>query len=156
MIRAIIQRSLLFALLWWVLAEGRPDSWGLGVLAVCAALWASLRLLPAGSRRISLAGLLGYLAFFVWNSVRGGAQVAWMALRGRQVLQPAILEWKLALPPGAPSVLLLNTLGLMPGTLGVELTDDRLRVHVIDERLPILAEVAVLEAHIARMFGVGT
>ncbi|MNF05208.1 hypothetical protein D3C80_2048860 [compost metagenome] len=51
-------------------------------------------------------------------------------------------------------MLLLNTLGLMPGTLGVELTDDRLRIHVLDERLPILAEVKVLEAHIARMFGV--
>lgn len=156
MIRAMLQRSLLFALLWWVLVEGRPDSWGLGLLAICAALWASLRQLPPGSRRLSLTGLLGYLAFFVSNSVRGGAQVAWMALRGRQALQPAILEWEMALPPGAPSVLLLNTLGLMPGTLGVELTDDRLRIHVVDERLPILAEVAVLEAHIARMFGVGT
>ncbi|SFQ15471.1 multicomponent Na+:H+ antiporter subunit E [Geopseudomonas sagittaria] len=154
MSRAIILRSLLFALLWWVLVEGRADSWGLGVLAVFAALWASLRLLPPGSRRISLAGLLGYLTFFVWNSARGGAQVSWMALRGRQTLQPAILEWKLGLPPGAPSVLLLNTLGLMPGTLGVELRDDRLRIHVVDERLPILAEVEVLEAHIARMFGV--
>ncbi|HEY6612200.1 MAG TPA: Na+/H+ antiporter subunit E [Pseudomonas sp.] len=154
MIRALVQRSLLFALLWWVLVAGRADSWGLGVLAVLAALWASLRLLPPGSRRISLAGLLGYLAFFIWNSVRGGAQVSWMALRGRQTLQPAILEWTLGLPPGAPSVLLLNTLGLMPGTLGVELTDDRLRIHVVDERLPILAEVKVLEAHIARMFGV--
>lgn len=154
MIRASIQRSLLFALLWWVLVEGRADSWGLGVLAVLAALWASLRLLPPGSRRISLAGLLGYLAFFVWNSARGGAQVSWMALRGRNTLQPAILEWQLGLPPGAPSVLLLNTLGLMPGTLGVELTDDRLRIHVVDERLLILDEIKVLEAHIARIFGV--
>jgi len=156
MIRAIVQRSLLFALLWWVLTEGRWDAWLLGVPAVCGALWASLRLLPPGPRRLSLTGLLGFLAFFLLNSARGGAQVAWMAVRGRQALQPAILEWTLGLPSGAPSVLLLNTLGLMPGTLGVELTDDRLRIHVLDERLPILAEMAVLEAHIARMFGVGT
>lgn len=154
MIRAILQRSLLFALLWWVLTEGRWDGWLLGVPAICAAVWASLRLLPPGARRLSLAGLLGYLAFFFWNSALGAAQVSLMALRGRKSLQPAILEWKLGLPSGAPSVLLLNTLGLMPGTLGVELTDDRLRIHVVDARLPILAEVEVLEAHIARMFGV--
>lgn len=154
MIRAILQRSLLFALLWWVLTEGRADSWGLGVLAAFAALWTSLHLLPPGPRRINLAGLLGYLGFFLRNSALGAAQVASMALRGRNSLQPAILEWKLGLPSGAPSVLLLNTLGLMPGTLGVELSVDLLRIHVVDERLPILTEVGVLEAHIARMFGV--
>lgn len=153
MTRAILLRSLLFALLWWVLVEGRLASWGLGVLAILAAVWTSLRLLPPGPRRISLAGLLGYLAFFTRNSLHGGLQVSLLALRGRRALQPAILEWTLALPPGAPRVLMLNTLGLMPGTVGVELRDERLRVHVIDERLAIHAEVEALESHIARMFG---
>ncbi len=153
--RALLQRSLLLALLWWVLVEGRGDSWGLGLLAVGAALWTSLWLLPPATRRLSLRGLLGYLAFFVGYSVHGGLQVSWMALRGRRSLQPAILQWKLALPPGAPRILLLNTLGLMPGTLGVELVDDCLRVHVLDERLSNLAVARVLETHIARLFGVG-
>lgn len=153
MTRAILLRSLLFALLWWVLVEGRLANWGLGLLAILAAVSASQHLLPPGSRRISLTGLLGYLAFFASQSLHGGLQVSLLALRGRQALQPAIVEWRLALPPGAPRVLMLNTLGLMPGTVGVELSDERLRLHVIDERLSIQAEVGALEAHIARLFG---
>ena len=65
-----------------------------------------------------------------------------------------LLELKLALPAGVPRILMLNTLGLMPGTLGVRLDGDRLKVHVLDERLPVAAEARALEAHIARLFGV--
>lgn len=152
MFRAILLRTLLFALLWWVLTEGRSDSWGLGVVALLAALWTSLQLLPPSPRRISLTGVARFLGFFLANSVRGGAQVSWMALRGSATLRPTILEFELELPPGAPRFLLLYSLGLMPGTLGVELAGERLRFHVIDERAVILATVQELQRLIARIF----
>ncbi len=40
----------------------------------------------------------------------------------------------------------------MPGTLSVDLAGDTLHLHVLDERLPISAEVQALEDVIARMF----
>lgn len=153
--RAFLVRGLAFALLWWVLVDGRADAWGLGVAAALSATLASLWLLPTGGRRIGVMPLLRFLHFFLWNSLRGGIQVAVMALRGRAGLQPAIVEIFLSLPPGAPRLLLLNALTLMPGTLGVRLTDDgKLRVHVLDASLPVTAEARTLEAHIARLFGV--
>lgn len=148
------RRALLFALLWWALAEGRADAWGLGAVAVAAATWASLRLSPPGRRRISFAGLAGFAGFFLWNSLRGGVQVAFMALRPGLGFRPAALDLSLSLPAGAPRVLMLNTLSLMPGTLGVRLDGARLKLHVLDERLPVAAEARALEAHIARLFGV--
>lgn len=151
---AVLRRALLFAFLWWVLAEGRLDAWGLGALAVALATWASLHLLPPAQRGFALGGLLGFAAYFLWNSLRGGAQVAWMALRPHCDLRPALLELELTLPPGAPRVLMLNTLGLMPGTLGVRLDGERLMLHVLDDRLPVAAEARRLEAHIDRLFGV--
>lgn len=158
MIRAIALRALSFALLWWVLTEGRTTGWGLGMLAVTAATAASLRLLPPHRRqyrrRIGILALLRFLAFFLWNSVRGGIQVAAMALRPQLDLRPTVLELFLVLPPGAPRILMLNTLGLMPGTIGVDLDDARLKVHVLDARLPVADEAKALEAHIARLFGV--
>ncbi|MDP1707951.1 MAG: hypothetical protein Q8L89_02625 [Gammaproteobacteria bacterium] len=41
-------------------------------------------------------------------------------------------------------MLLVNTLGLMPGTLSVDLAGDTLHLHVLDERLPISTEVQAL------------
>lgn len=151
---ALLWRGLLFALLWWVSVEGRHDAWAMGLLAVVAATAASLALLPPGKYRIAPGAVLGFFGFFVWQSARGGAQVAAIALRPRLDLRPTVVELSLTLPPGLPRALMAGVLGLMPGTVGVCLTGERLRVHVLDERLPVAAGMRRLEAHIARMFGV--
>jgi multicomponent Na+:H+ antiporter subunit E len=153
MMRAVLLRGLLFALLWWISVEGRQDAWGAGLTAVAVATAASLALLPPGKNGISIGGLFGFLGFFMMQSAKGGAQVAAMALRPRLDLRPALIELPLSLPPGLPRILMAAVLGLMPGTVGVRLAGDRLRVHVLDERLPVAAEAAALETHIARMFG---
>lgn len=153
MMRAVLQRGLLFALLWWVSVEGRQDAWGMGLLAVAAATAASLVLLPPGRHRISPGGLPAFLGFFFWQSAKGGMQVAALALRPRLELRPVMLEAHLGLPPGLPRVVMVGVLGLMPGSVGVHLAGDRLRVHVLDERLPVAAGMQELEAHIARVFG---
>ena len=100
-----------------------------------------------------LAGLVGFLRFFLWNSLRGGMQVAGMALRGRAALRPGIIELRVTLPPGGARILLVNALGLMPGTLGVDLDDTILRIHVLDDAQPVVAETRALEASIAGVFG---
>ena len=150
--RAVLIRGAGFAFLWWVLAEGRPDAWGLGLVAAVAGCVLSFRLLPPRREGISLAGLLAFAAFFLWHSARGGLQVATLALRPRPDLAPALLELPLSLAPGAPRVLMTAAIGLMPGTLGVCLEGDRLRLHVLDERLPAAAEAQALEKCIARVF----
>lgn len=153
MIRALILRGLSFVALWWILAEGRLDGFLLGGIAVAAAAWASLRLWPSATLPFRFVGLLGFLRFFLWNSIRGGIQVAGMALRGRAALQPGWVDLPITLPPGGARVLLLNTLGLMPGTVAVDMDDAGLRLHVLDERLPVVAETRALEAAITRLFG---
>jgi multicomponent Na+:H+ antiporter subunit E len=152
-LHALLLRGPAFALLWWVLSEGRHDGWALGAAAVVGATWASLVLSPPGRRRIHPAGLFAFLGFFLRSSIRGGVQVASMALHGRSALQPGLIELQVRLPPGGPRILLVNALTLMPGTLGVELARRTLRLHVLDARLPVVAEARALEAAIARMFG---
>jgi multicomponent Na+:H+ antiporter subunit E len=154
LIRALCFRILLFALLWWVLSEGGIEGGLFGIVAVAAATWTSVVLWPPAANGVRLAAVPGFLVMFLSNSVRGGWQVALMALRGRSALQPAIIELPLDLPAGAPQILLTNALSLMPGTLGVELVDDRLRLHVLDQHLPVVAEARALERHIAVLFGV--
>jgi multicomponent Na+:H+ antiporter subunit E len=156
MIKVIIKRGLLFTLLWFILTEGKMTTLGLGVVAILSALWVSIRLLPPSPSNFSLAGFLQFLAYFVWNSFRGGIQVSIMAFRGSHSIQPAILEWKLSLPPGAPRILLISSIGLMPGTVGVELKNDLMRFHVIDERLPVFSGIGSIEKLVAKTFGVKT
>ncbi|PKO93222.1 MAG: hypothetical protein CVU16_05605 [Betaproteobacteria bacterium HGW-Betaproteobacteria-10] len=154
MIPAIFRRGLMALLLWWILTEGRAEAWGLGLLAVTLALWLSLKLLPPKKPGIRLIRLPGFVGFFIWNSILGGLQVAFIALRGRQALQPGVLDLIVGLPAGAPRLLLVNMLGLMPGSLGMQLDDDRLRLHGLDARRPLLAEVQALEQRIAHLFGI--
>lgn len=151
---ALLIRGTVLALAWWVLAECRADSWGVGVVSVAAALATSLYLAPAGAMRLSLAGLLGFASFFLVQSFKGGLQVAARAFRPRMDLAPALVEVPVALPEGLARVLLVNTLNLLPGTVSVRLDGDHLSLHVLDARLPIADEVRKVEARIARMLGV--
>lgn len=156
MLSVILRRSAGFIFLWWVLTEGSTEGWGLGVVAVVAGVAASLRLMPPRAGAVSVSGFFAFVIFFLWQSVRGGLQVAAMALRPRLDLTPCVLDWPVALPPGPPRLLLTAALGLMPGTVGVRLEGEHLHLHVLDQRLPVAAEVKALEAVIARVFGGGT
>ena len=151
--RAVLGRGALFAALWWVLAGGRADSWGVGGVSVILALAASLVLLPPAKGRFSPLGLAAFVGFFLVQSVKGGIQVAAMALRPRLDLAPVLLEVPITLPPGPARVLLINTLGLLPGTLSMRIEGDRLRLHVLDRRLPIVEELRAAEAAITRIRG---
>ena len=154
--RAVLGRGALFAALWWVLAGGRADSWGVGGVSVILALAASLVLMPPAKGRFSPLGLAAFVGFFLVQSVKGGIQVAAMALRPQLDLAPVLLEVPITLPPGPARVLLINTLSLLPGTLSMRLDHDLLRLHVLDARLPIEAEVRAAEAHISRLLRTDT
>lgn len=150
-VRAALWRGALFALLWWALSGGRPGSWGVGGVIVALSTAASLRLLPPVDTGISRIGLLRFLVFFIVQSLRSGVQVAGFALRPRMRLRPGIHEIALRLPEGAGRLLLANTMSLLPGTLSVELRDNRLCLHVLDERAPTETEVRTAEARLAHL-----
>lgn len=154
--RAVLQRGLALAGLWWALAEGRADSWGVGVVCVVLALITSLRLSPPRPTRMSFSALLRFAGFFLVQSARSGALVARLALRPRLDLAPTMLEIPTGLPPGPARVLLICTVTLLPGTLAVRLEGDLLRVHVLDNRLHVAAGIDATQRHIARLLRVAT
>lgn len=96
--RAVLARGVLFAGLWWVLAEGRADSWGVGGVTVGLALAASLLLLAATEGRYSPLGFAAFVGFFLVQSVKVASKVAGMALRPRLDLAPAMVDWATCRP----------------------------------------------------------
>ena len=72
----IFARTATLAGLWWLISQGRPDAWLVGLPAVALASWASIRMAGNELSGLSLAGLVAFIALFLRESVRGGLDVA--------------------------------------------------------------------------------
>jgi len=145
-------RAVVFTLMWWIFTDGVIDSWQVGVPVVLLATLVSVALLPRVTW--SLSGIARFAPFFLWQSLRGGADVAWRAFHPGMPIVPDLVEYPLQLSSGLPRVFMADTVSLLPGTLSAELGENSLTVHVLDKRKDFLSELEAVEYSVARMFGV--
>jgi multicomponent Na+:H+ antiporter subunit E len=152
---ALFWRILLFSVLWWVLTEAYPASWNFGLpMAFLAALTSLAFRSPQGTCW-SLRGVLQFLPFFLWQSWRGGLDVAGRAFHPRMPLAPGLLLLPLRLPSGPARVFLADTLSLLPGTCSVDLDQHgHLRIHALDAALVREDDLRQLEGLVAALFDV--
>ncbi|OOG22706.1 cation:proton antiporter [Thioalkalivibrio denitrificans] len=150
-----VQRLLIYGVLWWILAGGSPSAWFWGLPAILAA--ALFNPFPP-ARPISWhpLGLLVFVAMFLMLSLRGALDVAWRALHPRRPLQPAVVDYPWALPPGRGRVFLAVLINLMPGTLCVKITDHSMSVHVLSNPDRAVSALQRLERRVGRLFGSDT
>jgi len=146
-----VQRAALFAVFWWLLTDGAPTSWFIGLPTVIFAAVISTALIPPST--FVWHELVRFVPFFLVRSLSGGFDVAWRALHPRLPIAPVVFEYTLRISPGLPRVFVANTVNLLPGTLSADLTRERLKVHVLDRRHDFRAEVAAVEQRVARLFG---
>jgi multicomponent Na+:H+ antiporter subunit E len=151
--RAASVRAVVLVAVWWSLAEGDLDSWTLAVVALPLALLASLALLPPSGLHARPAGLLRLAAFFVRQSLAGGADVARRAVDPALPLAPGFVEYRLRLPVGAPRIVFAATVSLLPGTLSARLGPRSLTIHLLDGRLPVEETLGELERRVGAAFG---
>jgi multicomponent Na+:H+ antiporter subunit E len=125
-----------------------------GLVAVAAATWTSLRFLPAGRSRLRLGPLASLAASFLRQSVVSGADVAWRALNPNLQLQPGFVACPLRMPPGGERSAFCALSSLMPGTLPTG-TDENgaLLVHCLDTGQPVAANLAAEERLFIRAVG---
>lgn len=121
-------RALGFAVLWAILSGGR--GWTIGVPVIVFATVVTAVATPAN--RWSLAGLARFLPYFLWNSLRGGIDVAARALNPGLPIDPGVLRYEMRLDTAAARVLMANTVTLLPGTLSADLQGKVLVVHVLN------------------------
>ena len=146
----ILSRGALFAFIWWVLTDGAVSSWWIGGPALLFAVLASIVLVPPVS--FIWYECLRFAPFFLWRSIRGGADVAWRAFHPSLPIDPTLIDYQLRLPPGLPRVLMAGMVSLLPGTLSTALRENVLIVHVLDSRQDNTAEIQALEQGVARIF----
>lgn len=147
----------LFALLWFVLSEGAASAWIYATVLVPVATAVSLVTLRPrrwdGSpvRRGWAAVCLG--GWFIWQSLRGGADVAVRSLRRTVAVDPVRMRVPVRLTSRRARVLLADISSLTPGSLTVDLVEDALEVHVLHREIPVRDTVARLERLVAAVFG---
>ena len=149
--RRFFFRILVFSAVWFVLTGSEIASWVIGVPAVLIASKLSLMLAPSSQYRISLAGTLHFIPFFLYQSFRGGVDVMRRAFSSRQLLNPGLVSYTTLLPEGSARIFFVNTISLLPGTLSAELHEDQVTIHTIDRGMPIWANIQNLEYHVAAL-----
>lgn len=151
-------RLVLFALLWLVIAGRDPDSWLVGAPVVLATALVSLALRrgrtggQSGSG-LSAGGLLRFLPFFLWESLRGGLDVAGRVLRPRLAIAPGFQRYPLRLTDEGAQAFFMAVISLLPGTLSADLREGVVLVHALDNRADLTPELARLERRVGALFG---
>lgn len=96
-------------------------------------LWVSSPLYPETGYFKKLPKTLNLAAFFLWELVISTLQVGWDVITPRHINRPGIIGVPLTARTDLEIFLVANLLSLTPGTLSVDLSEDKttLYVHVM-------------------------
>jgi multicomponent Na+:H+ antiporter subunit E len=136
-------------LVWWLL----NDAWLAGLAAALLAATCGALLAPGLTYRWRPLRLLGFVLFFIRESLRGGVDVAWRALHPQLPIAPGWVRHPLWLPAGQPRTLFVALVSLVPGTLCAEVDVQAgvLHVHVLTRTID--DGLAELQARVGTVFG---
>lgn len=140
------------AALWALLTDADPGAWLLGVPALLAAAWAAWKLGGDVEAGLSPLGLLRFAPFFVWESLRGGLDVAARTLAPRMRIRPGFFLYRTRLLRQDARVFLANCVSLLPGSLAADLDGDHLEIHLLDAEADPSRDLRRLELAVARVF----
>jgi multicomponent Na+:H+ antiporter subunit E len=138
--------------LWWTLSGGEITAWLIGLPAVASAFWVSKRLGGVSESRISGIGLLYFIPYFLWESLRGGVDVALRTLQPRMRIQPGFIHYQSSLQSQQALTFFTYCISLLPGTLAADLQGDNLEIHVLNPASNPEIELSRLERTVARLF----
>ena len=153
-LRALVGRTLIFALLWAALAGGRSlQEWPLVVVSVAAAVVASFFMWPAQTWKWRPLGLFTFAPYFLWQSILGGVDVARRALSPGLPITPGVFEMELRLKREPARVFFAWTVSLLPGTASIGMDERRMRIHVLNTDATNESRLRRLEDAVAALFG---
>lgn len=144
-------RAVVFLAFWLILAGVNAADIPAAAVAVVAAVWASLRLMPPGTLRVSPAGIARLAIGFPLEALVAGIDVARRALAPRLSLRPGFVTCPLRQPPGPAREAFLMYASLLPGTIPCDASDDAAVLeHAVDVSKPVAEQIAREEARFMR------
>lgn len=146
-------RTVALTAVWWLLTGGSLLSWMVGMPAIILSLMVTRVLPPLPLFRFRIGGAFRFFSFFLQQSILSGFDVARRAVHPKCPLAPCLIKYTFRITNGFARVFFTNTVSLLPGTLSVDLLDDDVLVHVLDEEYPALDSLQALEVRVAALFG---
>lgn len=136
----------------WALLSGN-SGWYLGVPAVLLAT-STAAALNTRPWTLRLQHLPSFSLFFLYNSLRGGWDVARRALRRSAPVAPAWARHELRTEDLGVRLALSAIVGLLPGTLASHFDETHLHIHLLDGGSDWQGTVRRLEQLLIRLSGV--
>lgn len=145
-------RGLFYTGFWLILLpSAKPADLLLGALVTLAATWLSLHLLPPRCGGLRFVAALALLPHFLWESLRGGLDVARRALSPSMPLNPGFVSCPMRFAPGLARNSFAAITSLMPGTLPVADDAGNLVYHALDIGQPVVEQLCAEERLLARV-----
>ena len=130
----VLSTNLLFAIVWAALTgEFTLVSLSMGFVVGFLCLWVIQPLIGASSYHTRVIAWLRLIVMFLYELVVSSLQVAWDVVTPENKSRPAIIDVPLDVKSDAGILLVTNLISLTPGTLSLDVSDDRktLRVHAM-------------------------
>ena len=120
----------------WMFLQGelRAVNFVVGFLLGYAIIGLSQKVLGSHRYALKVIQVARFLAFVAWEIFTASLKLAWMILHPRLPLRPGIVAVPLKVSTDLEIVTLANLISLSPGTLALDVSDDRstLYVHTVD------------------------
>ncbi|MGK0268633.1 MAG: multicomponent Na+:H+ antiporter subunit E [Paraglaciecola sp.] len=153
---------MLLSGVWLLLTDGNSSAFGFGLIFVLCASVASYLLrgkkkqqIKQANTSVKIVKLPKFIAYFLWQSFKGGIGVAKEALSSQVSVRPGfhIYRYQL-LQPNQAQEMFINVVSLLPGSLSAEQTSTTLNIHYLDIEKYSLPALHNLEYQIAQLFGI--
>jgi len=141
-----------FGLVWWVLSTPPSDAWIAGGIAIFVAMALHIGLGGSRGSRVSIPALLRFAPWFVYQSLRGGADVARRAFSPLLPLDPAFVLYRIRLPDEGARIFFTNSISLLPGTFSARIEGPELCVHLLADSPDVESRLRELEDRVAAVF----
>lgn len=126
--------NVLLALAWVAMTgEFTPANFLVGFVLSYLMLWVAQRSIGPSTYFARVRRTLAFAFFVWWKLTEANLRVAWQVLSPQQSLRPAVIAVPLAGETDLEIVFLANLLTLTPGSLTLDISDDRrvLYVHIM-------------------------
>ena len=123
--------NILLALAWISLTgQLTPLNFGFGFTLGYLVLWLAERRTPSGLYFKKVPQVIRFILFFSWEVVKSNLRVAYEVLTPGKKMKPGIVAIDLAAKTDLEITIFANLITLTPGTLSLDVSDDRKILYV--------------------------